>query len=59
VIAELMAGVFIVAVIYILVRPSSKGTAFVTAFGSFMSAIIGQATDLATSDSSGTTTSGN
>lgn len=58
-IADLIAGVFIVAVIYILVRPSSNGTAFVTAFGSFMSAIIGQATDLAAGDSSGTTTSGN
>lgn len=57
--SDVIAGLFIVAVIYILVRPSSNGTAFVAAFGNFMSAIIGQATDLATSDSTGTTTSGN
>lgn len=50
-IIDVIAGLFLVAVIYVLVRPGSQGTAFVAAFGDFMSAIIGQATDIAGSAS--------
>ena len=62
ILSDLLAGAFIIALIYVLVRPGSQGTAFVTAFGDLMSGLIGQATDLAGSasnDRSGTTTNGN
>lgn len=60
IVSDLVFGLFLVAIIYLMVRPSSNGTAFVNAFGNFLSAIIGQATDIATADdSAGTTTSGN
>jgi hypothetical protein len=47
-IADLLAGLFFLAIVYVLVRPSSKAGELVTAFGSAMTAIVTQAADLAT-----------
>ena len=58
-ITDVVAGLFFVAVIYILVRPNSKGADFVSAFGDFMSSIIGEATDLASSGNTSQANTGN
>lgn len=46
-IADLAVGLFIVTIIYILVRPSSQGVVFVQAFTTAMTAIVSTAADLA------------
>ena len=58
---EVVAGLFLITVVYLLVKPGSKGTTFVSAFGDAMSAIISQATDWANpaADDTGTSTNGN
>lgn len=45
---DVLAGLFVVAVIYVLVRPRSAGVAFVQAVGSALTAIVKSAADLAT-----------
>lgn len=45
--ADFLAGIFVLAVVYVLVRPSSKGADLVTGFGSAVTAIVSAATDLA------------
>jgi len=47
VIGDLIAAAFLVAVIYVLVRPQSQAGQLVTAFGSAVTAIVRTATDLA------------
>ena len=49
---DLVAGLFLVAVLYVLVRPQSKGVDLIQAFTKAMTAIVAQATDLAASPSS-------
>ena len=51
-ISEVLAGAFVVAVIYILVRPGSQGQGFVEVFGDAMAALVSQVTDIA-GDASG------
>lgn len=46
-ISDVAAGAFLVAVIYLLVRPGSKGTGFVQAFGLAFAAMVSQVTDIA------------
>ena len=46
-IADLLAGLFVVAIIYVLARPRSQGIEFVKAFGSALTAIVKNATDVA------------
>lgn len=41
---DLIAGVFVIALVYMLVRPSSPGTALVTGFGDLVTAITTSAT---------------
>lgn len=48
-ISDLIAGLLLVAILYILVRPQSKGGALVTAFGSAMTALVTSAADLSNS----------
>jgi hypothetical protein len=48
---EFIVGVFILAIVYVLVRPRSKGVELVTAFGAMVTAITSAATDLANPDS--------
>lgn len=43
---DFLAGVFFLAIIYVLVRPSSKGAQLVTGLGNAMTAIVTAATDL-------------
>lgn len=43
----LMAGVFYVALIYVLVRPGSRGAESISAFGDMMGKLISTATDIA------------
>lgn len=45
--ADFIAGVFLVALLFVLVRPGSKGADLVTGFGNAMQAIVAAATDLA------------
>ncbi len=47
-IPDLLAAAFLVAVVYVLVRPRSHAGQLVTAFGSAVTAIVRTATDLAT-----------
>ena len=49
---DLITGVFYVAILYILVRPQSQAGSFLTAFGDLMTAVIKNATDLATATES-------
>lgn len=49
-VADLLAGLFVVTVIYVLVRPQSKGIDLITAFSGALTAIVRQATDLANSE---------
>ena len=44
--ADLLAGVMLVAILYVLVRPQSKGADLINAFGSAMTAIVTKAADL-------------
>ena len=46
-ITDLAAGVFMIAVIYVMVRPGSHGVDFINAFSSALTATIRQATDIA------------
>jgi ABC-type sulfate transport system permease component len=46
-VADLLAGVFFIAVVYVLVRPRSKGADLVNGFGQTLTAIVSSATDLA------------
>lgn len=46
-IADVAAALFVVVIIYILVRPQSQGILFVQAFSTLMTAIVSQAADLA------------
>ncbi len=46
-IADIAAGLFVVAIIYVLVRPRSKAGQLVTAFGTALTAIVSNAADLA------------
>lgn len=41
---DLVAGVFVVAIVYMLVRPTSPGTQLVTTFGDLVTAITRLAT---------------
>jgi hypothetical protein len=43
---DIAAGVFIVAVVYVLVRPQSAGAELVEAIGSMMVALVKRAADL-------------
>jgi len=45
--ADLLAAVFLLAILYVLVRPQSKGADLVNGFGAAMTAIVTAATDLA------------
>jgi hypothetical protein len=45
---DFLAGVFVLAAVYVLVRPSSPGAELVKALGNAMTAIVSHATDLAT-----------
>lgn len=45
--ADFLAAIFFLAVVYVLVRPSSKGADLVTGFGGAVTAIVAAATDLA------------
>lgn len=45
--ADFLAGICYVAVLYVLVRPQSKGGALITALGAAMVAIVKNAADLA------------
>jgi hypothetical protein len=45
---DIAAGVFGLAVVYLLVRPHSKAADLVTGFGNAMTAIVTHAADLAT-----------
>lgn len=44
---DLLAGLFLVALLYVLVRPQSGGGELVKAFGDVMTAIVSNAADLA------------
>jgi len=44
---EMFAIAFVVVIVYVLVRPSSKAAEFVQAFGWFARALVGAATDTA------------
>lgn len=44
--ADLIFGLFVVTIIYVLVRPQSGGIAFVNAFGQALTAIVKSAADL-------------
>ena len=46
-VADVATGLFVVACIYVLVRPRSKGIEFVKAVGSALTAIVKSAADLA------------
>lgn len=46
-VADLLAAVFLVAVVYVLVRPRSKGVDLVNGFAASVTAIVQSATDLA------------
>lgn len=46
-IADVITGLFVVAIIYVLVRPRSAGVDFVKSFGAALTAIIKNATDIA------------
>lgn len=50
-IGDVAVAVFVIAIVYVLVRPRSKGVALVTGFGSMVTAIVNAATDLANPDS--------
>lgn len=50
VVADLLSGLFVVAIIYVLVRPQSKGVQFVQAFGQALTAIVKNAADLGASE---------
>ena len=45
--SDLIAGLFVVTIIYVLVRPRSKAGELVGAFGSALTAIVRNAADLA------------
>lgn len=45
--ADWFAVLFIVAIIYVLVRPRSKAAELVDGFGRFVIALVSKATDLA------------
>lgn len=49
-IGEFLVGLLVLATVYVLVRPRSKGVQLVTAFGSMVTAITGAATDLSNAD---------
>jgi hypothetical protein len=44
---DLLAGLFLVALLYILVRPQSGGAELIRAVGDAMTAIVSNAADLA------------
>jgi hypothetical protein len=44
---DFVAGVFVIAMVYVLARPQSKAVDLVKGFGSAMTAIVSHATDLA------------
>lgn len=46
-VGALFAGVFYVALIYVLVRPGSRGAESIRAFGDMTSKLISMATDIA------------
>ena len=46
-IADLLMGLFVVAVVYVLVRPRSAGVEFVKSVGDALTAIVKSAADLA------------
>lgn len=50
-IVDIATGTFLVATLYLMVRPGSKGTGFVQAFGTAFAAMVGQVTDIAGSAS--------
>lgn len=45
---DLAAGLFLVAILYVLVRPQSKGADLINGVGSALTAIVTAAADLAT-----------
>jgi hypothetical protein len=47
VVGDVLAAVFVLAIVYVLVRPQSKGGELVTAFGDVMTALVSNATDIA------------
>lgn len=49
-IGEFVVGLLVLAIVYVLVRPKSKGVQLVTAFGAMVTAITSAATDLANAD---------
>jgi hypothetical protein len=44
---DVIAGIFLLAAVYMLVRPSSKGAELVKGLGDAMTALVSHATDLA------------
>ena len=44
---EFVVAMFVVAIVYVLVRPRSRGTQLVAAFGAMATAIVSAATDTA------------
>jgi hypothetical protein len=44
---DLLAGLFVVTIVYVMVRPRSKAGELVDAFGSALTAIVRNAADLA------------
>ena len=50
---NLIAGLFLVAIVYVLVRPQSKGADLIQAAGDALTAIVSNAADLASPEASG------
>jgi uncharacterized membrane protein YdcZ (DUF606 family) len=44
---DLLAGVIVLAIVYMLVRPGSKGTQIVTVLGNALTALVAQTTGFA------------
>jgi hypothetical protein len=45
-VADFATGVFLLAILYVLVRPGSKGAEMINGFGAAMKGIVTAATDL-------------